>query len=147
MSQKHPTPRRGLGRGLGSLIPTAPVEEPAYVGAHSAGNGSAEHGSAENGGTDTLVAQRAGGDVDHAAGTPGTEQPSGQAGDQPAEVAGAYFAELPLGAITPNRVQPRQVTTWTRATSAASSGRAGRTETSAVPVRRGNGASGFTPAA
>ena len=35
----------------------------------------------------------------------------------------------------------------TRAISAASSGRAGRTETSAVPVTRGNVASGFTRAA
>ena len=29
--------------------------------------------------------------------------------EQPAEVAGAYFAELPVDAITPNPRQPRQV--------------------------------------
>ena len=45
------------------------------------------------------------------------------------------------------RYAVRQVTTWMRAISAASSGRAGRTETSAVPVARGNVASGFTRAA
>jgi ParB family chromosome partitioning protein len=53
--------RRGLGRGLGSLIPTAPTS------------------------------------VDTA------EEPTGQ------PPAGAYFAELPIGQVSPNRVQPRQV--------------------------------------
>jgi ParB family chromosome partitioning protein len=54
--------RRGLGRGLGSLIPTAPSSGQA---------------------TDTA--------------------------DLAAVPAGAYFAELPIGQITPNQVQPRQV--------------------------------------
>ncbi|WP_028637878.1 ParB/RepB/Spo0J family partition protein [Nocardioides sp. URHA0032] len=61
---QRPPQRRGLGRGLGSLIPTAPAEDaPTAAGA-----------------TDDL-----------------------------ATVAGAYFAEVPVGQITPNRVQPRQV--------------------------------------
>lgn len=64
MSEK----RRGLGRGLGSLIPTQP--EPGEV---DAGGGS--------------VATTTG----------------------PEMVAGAYFAELPITAITPNLKQPRQV--------------------------------------
>jgi ParB family transcriptional regulator, chromosome partitioning protein len=64
MSQDRP--RRGLGRGLGSLIPTAP-------------------------GHDNAAAADAGGP------------------DQPAVPAGAYFAELPIARITPNRVQPREV--------------------------------------
>jgi ParB family transcriptional regulator, chromosome partitioning protein len=74
MSEKRPERRRGLGRGLGSLIPTQP-------------------------------------------------EPSSEAGEQP-EVAvatqadptvglhavdGAYFAELPISAISPNQRQPRQV--------------------------------------
>jgi ParB family chromosome partitioning protein len=60
-------PRRGLGRGLGSLIPTGPSADP----------------SAE---ATTVVGS-----------------------DQPAVPSGAYFAEIPIGQVTPNRVQPRQV--------------------------------------
>jgi ParB family transcriptional regulator, chromosome partitioning protein len=61
-------PRRGLGRGLGSLIPTAPPpsETPA-----------------------------AGADVD--------------APELPPVPEGAYFADLPIGQVAPNQVQPRQV--------------------------------------
>ncbi len=55
--------RRGLGRGLGSLIPTAPA--PAEPGAT----------------------------------TP----------DLPPVPEGAYFADLPIGQVSPNQVQPRQV--------------------------------------
>ena len=99
MNQKHPTPRRGLGRGLGSLIPTAPPEQAgpradeqdptagSYVGAHSAVNEAVQSAAetALNGsGTATLTEER------------------------PAEVAGAYFAELPVAAILPNARQPRQ---------------------------------------
>ena len=61
------TQRRGLGRGLGSLIPPAP--EP----------------------TDTAAAHD---------GQPPVEQ-------EP--VAGSVFAEIPVGQIVPNAVQPRQV--------------------------------------
>jgi ParB family chromosome partitioning protein len=53
--------RRGLGRGLGSLIPTAPPDE---------------QGTASS--------------------------------DLPPLSAGAYFAELPIAQVRPNRVQPRQ---------------------------------------
>ena len=62
--------RRGLGRGLGSLIPTAPAAaEPEQ--AHAPGS----------------VAMA----------------------DLPPVPAGAYFADLPIGAVAPNQVQPRQV--------------------------------------
>ena len=67
MSEK----RRGLGRGLGSLIPTQPEpgepREPTREGAAAAAD-------------------------------PGAQL-----------VAGAYFAELPITAISPNTRQPRQV--------------------------------------
>ena len=63
------TQRRGLGRGLGSLIPPAPV--PGEEAAHP------EEGSATDG--------------------------------EQVAVAGAVFAELPVGQIVPNAVQPRQV--------------------------------------
>ncbi len=100
-----PATRRGLGRGLGSLIPTGPPEQAhardeemdhpragEYVGAHAAprdatprGPFAAEVDQGSNGsGTATMVEER------------------------PAEVSGAYFAELPTVAITPNARQPRQ---------------------------------------
>ncbi len=59
------TPRGGLGRGLGALIPSGPVGPPV---------------------PEVVV--------------PGQ--------DGPQAVAGARFAELPLDAITPNPLQPRQ---------------------------------------
>ena len=73
--------RRGLGRGLGALIPTAPPE------------GEQEAGAVTTFST-TLTAP-----------SPAVATPAGQ----PAPVAGAYFQEVPLRAITPNPRQPRQV--------------------------------------
>jgi len=83
------TPRRGLGRGLGALIPTAPPADAAAP-------------------TTTLTVPP---------GTAGTETvgaapaPTSTDADKPALVAvdGAYFAELEPTSIKPNRVQPRQV--------------------------------------
>ncbi len=63
--------RRGLGRGLGSLIPTQPEAEGTATAA--VGDGPAD------------------------------------AAREPAMVAGAYFAELPIGEIRPNARQPREV--------------------------------------
>jgi ParB family chromosome partitioning protein len=57
--------RRGLGRGLGSLIPTAPAPVETAEGAATT--------------------------------------------DVPPAPAGAYFADLPIDQVSPNRVQPRQV--------------------------------------
>jgi len=74
MNASRPAPRRGLGRGLGSLIPTGPAETDANARPSSDG-------------------------------VPGVEPDvSGLA-----PVVGAYFAEIPVGLIQPNRVQPRQV--------------------------------------
>ena len=78
MNASRPAPRRGLGRGLGSLIPTGPA---------------ASDSGAEANGTDSSTAESAG-QLDVSGLTP---------------VAGAYFAEIPVGLIQPNRVQPRQV--------------------------------------
>jgi ParB family chromosome partitioning protein len=99
MNQKHPQ-RRGLGRGLGALIPTAPPE------------GETDESGA---GTTTLTASEG----DHAAVGSGARssawaeasEPAAPAGGEnaPAGVMGAYFAEVPVGKITPNRRQPRQV--------------------------------------
>jgi ParB family chromosome partitioning protein len=72
------TQRRGLGRGLGSLIPTT---APAPAGAPEVDR---------DAGPDPVVAA-----VD--------------TGPDLAPIEGATFAELPVGAIRPNSVQPRQV--------------------------------------
>ena len=83
-------PRRGLGRGLGSLIPTAPSQPaPARTGAPA---GSASNGS----GTDGSGADR-------------PTSTDAQAGIAGGNVAGAYFAELPIAHVRPNARQPRQV--------------------------------------
>ena len=86
-------PRRGLGRGLGSLIPTAP----APAAANGAPHGDAVHGVNGSGGSS-------------AAGTPPTDGATRRAhADGAGPVAGSYFAELPIGAVRPNARQPRQV--------------------------------------
>ena len=74
--------KRGLGKGLGALIPTGPVTLPS--GALASKSGSP-------------------GVVTPGAGT------SVPAADQPATIGGAYFQELPITAVTPNPRQPRQV--------------------------------------
>jgi ParB family chromosome partitioning protein len=106
--------RRGLGRGLGSLIPTAPVSED---GEPTAGGGS----------TTTLLSTPSAGASSAAV----TDAPPRQASSpptdwigridppQPAEeeagaaaavpVEGAHFAEIPVGEVRPNPRQPRQV--------------------------------------
>lgn len=90
----RPQQRRGLGRGLGSLIPTAPATVPAPADT-TPGDGVAQSASAP--------AHDDGG----AGPTPAAAPAAPESGLQP--VAGAYFAEIPLAQITPNRVQPRQV--------------------------------------
>ena len=77
----HP-PRRGLGRGLGSLIPTAPSQP--SVGSSSAGSRVGERAAEAANGSSTV---EVGGST----------------------VAGAYFAELPIAQVRPNARQPRQV--------------------------------------
>ncbi|MFF1717836.1 ParB/RepB/Spo0J family partition protein [Streptomyces sviceus] len=99
--------RRGLGRGLGALIPAAPTEKtptPAAMG----GTGSASPASVPVLTTDRGVAAAKVATlppVSHE-----TEPPSvnGYA-ETPAPPMGAHFAELPLDSITPNPRQPREV--------------------------------------
>ena len=80
MSQDRP--RRGLGRGLGSLIPTAPA--PSQANGEAAGDAGLELSG-----------------VDAAAAAPAPEMPP--------VPEGAYFADLPIAQVAPNQVQPRQV--------------------------------------
>lgn len=108
--------RRGLGRGLGALIPAAPksdeVEGPAV-----SGNGATSPSAVPVLTTDRGVAaakvaalpdgpgQQSSVARETAAEDPPPAEPEGVGG----EAAGAHFAELPLDAITPNPRQPREV--------------------------------------
>ncbi|MEZ0577532.1 ParB/RepB/Spo0J family partition protein [Nocardioides sp. MH1] len=82
-------PRRGLGRGLGSLIPTAPPEPAAP--------------DAPTGEPDVAVSPADPAGPPAAAGTPVAGAPD------LVPVDGAYFTELEPTSIRPNHVQPRQV--------------------------------------
>jgi len=102
MNQRHPQ-RRGLGRGLGALIPTGPAEDET-------------DDSGIRATTTTLLAPDAAAD---AAGSGAArvsawaeagDGPTADArGNAPTSVMGAYFAELPVDQIRPNKRQPRQV--------------------------------------
>ncbi|MEV7071749.1 ParB/RepB/Spo0J family partition protein [Streptomyces sp. NPDC093990] len=98
--------RRGLGRGLGALIPAAPTEKtptPAAMG----GAGSASPTSVPVLTTDRGVAAAKVATlppVSHETETPVNGYP-----EAPAPPMGAHFAELPLDSITPNPRQPREV--------------------------------------
>jgi ParB family chromosome partitioning protein len=92
-------PRRGLGRGLGSLIPTHPQP------------GAADGEAGPETGAAGAVATVAAPDGAHAKVPADTGVAGdGAAGAAPGEaVAGAWFAELPVDRITPNPRQPREV--------------------------------------
>ncbi|WP_182525102.1 ParB/RepB/Spo0J family partition protein [Nocardioides dongkuii] len=91
----RPQQRRGLGRGLGSLIPTAapqPATPPTQDGTTAPGTGTDEPDGPRPGGQGAAAARDGSG-----------------AGPELAPVEGAWFAELPIDQIVPNRVQPRTV--------------------------------------
>jgi ParB family chromosome partitioning protein len=94
--------RRGLGKGLGALIPEAPRTSTA------AGTGTMTDAPSAPGGADASSAAR--GTVDIVYGQPPVFPPadsdSRDAGLR--QVAGAYFEEVAVGAITPNPRQPRR---------------------------------------
>ncbi|MGW0698162.1 ParB/RepB/Spo0J family partition protein [Streptomyces sp. NPDC002867] len=99
--------RRGLGRGLGALIPAAPQEQQAPPSAGAAPSPAAGP---------VLTADRGVAAAKVATLPAAATAPDGigsavdmDAAPQPSEPAGAHFAEVPLGAITPNPRQPREV--------------------------------------
>ncbi|MFD4572141.1 ParB/RepB/Spo0J family partition protein [Streptomyces sp. NPDC058417] len=96
--------RRGLGRGLGALIPAAPTEKtPAQT---AVGGGSAPASGVLT--TDRGVAAA------KVATLPPVSRETEEVSvfgvvEAPASPMGAHFAELPLDSITPNPRQPREV--------------------------------------
>ncbi len=93
-------PRRGLGRGLGSLIPTAP---PTPVGEETPAGGVNKNAQDP----DFAAGATSGGSA--GPGSTGTANGPQIADSSLRPVDGAYFAELPVGAIRPNAVNPRTV--------------------------------------
>jgi ParB family transcriptional regulator, chromosome partitioning protein len=85
--------RRGLGRGLGALIPTAADEEGRTGSASAVASGIGNHTPQEAGGP----------------GENGTSAAASEAGGEMDQVDGARFAEIPVDQVTPNPRQPREV--------------------------------------
>lgn len=100
--------RRGLGRGLGALIPAAPTAEkavaPQSVGGASTSPTSVPVLTAERGVAAAKVASLPQSPVSRE-----TEEPETETAEAPMRPAGAHFAELPLDSIKPNPRQPREV--------------------------------------
>lgn len=99
--------RRGLGRGLGALIPAAPTEKtpaPAVMGGGASISPAA---------VPVLTTDRGVAAAKVATLPPMVEEaqagPATQAVEVPASPMGAHFAEIPLDAITPNPRQPREI--------------------------------------
>ncbi|MFD6414901.1 ParB/RepB/Spo0J family partition protein [Streptomyces sp. NPDC060194] len=96
--------RRGLGRGLGALIPAAPGPERATaITGGSASPSSLPLLTAERGVAAAAVTSLPQSDVSRETSRP---DPEPVVEETP---VGAFFAELPLDSITPNPRQPREV--------------------------------------
>ena len=97
--------RRGLGRGLGALIPAAPTEKtvppPALGG--SAGTSAAAPALSDRGVAAAKVATLP------PVSRETEELPSHSSAETPSAPMGAHFAEIPLDEITPNPRQPREI--------------------------------------
>jgi ParB family transcriptional regulator, chromosome partitioning protein len=90
--------RRGLGRGLGALIPTAAEQDTGSGAASAAAEGVGNH-----------TTQHPGEGAPNGTGRPTHQGADGGAAPEMGAVDGARFAELPVEAITPNPRQPREV--------------------------------------
>ncbi|WP_199551144.1 ParB/RepB/Spo0J family partition protein [Streptomyces sp. N35] len=98
--------RRGLGRGLGALIPAAPTPESSSAAGEASSPSAVPVLTAERGVAAAKVATLPPGNVSRE-----TEPPfEVESVDiEPQHVAGAHFAEVPLDSITPNPRQPREI--------------------------------------
>ncbi|MER6145855.1 ParB/RepB/Spo0J family partition protein [Streptomyces sparsogenes] len=110
--------RRGLGRGLGALIPPAPKGTDGSGPAPAAGTVTATGVSTSPSAVPVLTQERGVAAAKVAAlparGLPQENETAPQQQEEVGppvveEVAGAHFAELPLDSITPNPRQPREV--------------------------------------
>ncbi|MFF4264856.1 ParB/RepB/Spo0J family partition protein [Streptomyces virginiae] len=106
--------RRGLGRGLGALIPAAPQEKtPPVIGAGSTSPSAVPTLASERGVAAAKLAALVQADVSRetslAIVPEADPEPRPENETESNTVAGATFAELPMDAITPNPRQPREV--------------------------------------
>lgn len=104
--------RRGLGRGLGALIPAAPKgsenSAPA-VGSGATSPTAVPVLTTERGPAAAKVSAFPVGEAPAVLGSVSRETGAEQPAESTEPVAGAHFAELPLDSITPNPRQPREV--------------------------------------
>ncbi|MFB4193260.1 ParB/RepB/Spo0J family partition protein [Streptomyces carpaticus] len=104
--------RRGLGRGLGALIPAAPSAETATPTVEQGGTTSPSAVpvlAPERGIAAAKVTSLPDTEVLGEIPAPAAEPVVPEVREPAGTVAGAHFAELPLDAITPNPRQPREV--------------------------------------
>jgi ParB family transcriptional regulator, chromosome partitioning protein len=94
--------RRGLGKGLGALIPEAPRSDGTTTTAGPAPHGAGPLGATSRGASATETGLSG-------AAPRITYGTSGDADTGLRQVVGAYFEEVAVGAITPNPRQPRRV--------------------------------------
>lgn len=102
-------PRGGLGRGLGALIPTAPVPVAAEAGGGVATAEPSTGGPAAAPASASVPVAAPASPAPAALPAVETFSPAEPAGAQLAPVPGARFAEIPVSSIIPNPKQPRQV--------------------------------------
>jgi ParB family chromosome partitioning protein len=96
--------RRGLGRGLGALIPAAPTGADHHTTPAISGNGATSPTAVP------VLTEERGVAAAKVASLPDVPRETEETtGAEEAAVAGAHFAELPVAAITPNPRQPREV--------------------------------------
>ncbi|MGW4162536.1 ParB/RepB/Spo0J family partition protein [Streptomyces sp. NPDC004788] len=99
--------RRGLGRGLGALIPAAPQERQVPTAGAGAATVTSSPGAIPALGSDRGVAAAKLATLPASPQSPDSVVPVAE--PEPESPAGAHFAELPLDSITPNPRQPREV--------------------------------------
>ncbi|MFF0435044.1 ParB/RepB/Spo0J family partition protein [Streptomyces sp. NPDC004327] len=99
--------RRGLGRGLGALIPAAPQERQLPAAGGGTTTVTATTGALPALGSERGVAAAKLATLPASPQSPDSVVPVAE--PEPEAPAGAHFAELPLDSITPNPRQPREV--------------------------------------
>ncbi|MFG3347757.1 ParB/RepB/Spo0J family partition protein [Streptomyces sp. NPDC048018] len=101
--------RRGLGRGLGALIPAAPQERQVPAAGVGSASTATSAGAVPGPASDRGVAAAKLATLPAGPQSPDSVVPAPEPEPLPESPAGAHFAELPLDSITPNPRQPREV--------------------------------------
>lgn len=107
----RPPARRGLGRGLGALIPTGPAAQGSDTPRSGSGGALSGLGEGSDGNPVADHSAQIGSDRTSAGRSAQSDSPDGSVSRETSDgsVAGAYFRELPISQIRPNEWQPREV--------------------------------------